>query len=359
VKGWRGWFTRGEPGEPGGADDPHEDVTAVLERYAARRYAAQPVRPWMLVASRVGLWGAVVVGALGGMAGCLGGTGGDAEPVAASDGPDPAVVPAQVAGVAEDVVEEWLLAERGDEGRLAGLFVESPELPTRLGGREVRQVRTVAGQLVQPGYWSVTVVADLARPVEPAEPAEDPVEGSPDPEPEPFTWYVEVGIVGDPRSGLAALRTPAIMPGPPAVAEGWSSNAQRWESPDEDDELARTVEGFLDALLAGEGDPQRYLAPGVEMAAVDPPPLEAVVLDELAVDELDDGRLRVQARVTGLTAGEEEQPLAYELVIRWGERYEVLQLWGSSTLAGQPPPTTPDAAGEASAAGDPGDAGGD
>jgi hypothetical protein len=337
-------FGRFSRGEPGGADEPRDDVTAVLESYASRRYAAQPVRPWMLVASRVGLWGAVVVGALGGIAGCLGATGSDAEPVLADPGPDPTIVPAQVAGVAEEVVEEWLLAERGDEDRIAGLFVEPPDLPLRLGGREVRQVRAVAGQLVQPGYWAVTVAADLARP---GEEPEVVVEGSDpfdDEEPELFTWYVEVGIVGDPRTGLAALRTPAVMPGPPPVAAGWSSNDQRWESPDEDDDLARAVEGFLDALLAGEGDPQPYLAAGVEMAAVDPAPLERVQLDELAVDELDDGRLRVQARVTGVTAGEQEQALAYELVVRWGDdRYQVLQLWGASTLAAQPPPPEPEA----------------
>jgi hypothetical protein len=338
VKRFLGRFAKDEPDR---ADDPQEDVTHLLDAYAARRYVADPVRPWMLVASRIGLWGAVCLGALGGLAGFLSGGDGEAEAAAPEAAPDPAVVPAQVASMAELVVEEWLTAERADEDRLVGLFVEPPELPERLDGRDIERVRTVAGQLVQPGYWSVTAAVDLVQDIEDPPPdaaTGDAATGDED-GPEQLTWFVEVGIVGDPTTALAALRTPAIMPAPPSVEDGWSSTTQRWESPDGEDELAQTVDGFLNALLAGEGDPGRYLASGVEIAPVDPAPLDAVFVNELAVEELEDGRLRVQARVTGVVTEGQEQPLAYELVARWSDdRYEVLQLWGSSTLAGQPAP---------------------
>jgi hypothetical protein len=330
--------------ERDGGADPESDVAELLESYAARRYAARPVRPWMLVASRLGLWAAVGVGAIGGLVGLLSGGDGEAEAVAEAP-PDPAIVPAQVASVAEMVVREWLVATQADEDRMAELFVEPPELPRGVGGRRIRHVQTVTGQLVQPGYWTVVAAADLTRPATTTTTEIGLGDGQDghggqsgqDEQREEVTWFVEVGIVGDPRTTLTALRTPAIVPEPPPAEQGWASTTQRWQVPGPGDDLAQAVSGFLNALLAGEGDPGRYAASGVDISAVDPPPLQSVAIDQLAIEDLEDGRLRVQARVTGAVSEDQEQPLAYELVVRWrDDRYEVLQLWGSSTLAAQP-----------------------
>lgn len=329
-----------------GSEDPRAAMAGILQRIASQRYAAEPVRPWMLIASRVALWGAVAVGAFGGVVGCL--SDGEGQPEARTTAPpDPAIVPAQVSSVAELVVREWLTATEEDDDRLLGLFVEPPELPRRTAPREVRQVRTVRGQLVQPRYWSVTVAAELATEIEVTdevteesadETTVDPATGEVIEARDVATWFVEVGIVGDPTRALAALRTPAIMPGPPAVDEGWSYTAEPWDIPQPGDELVPTIEGFLAALLANEGDPARYLARGVHIPAADPAPLESVAVDELSVEELEDGRRRVQVRATGFTGADVEQPLAYELVVQWrGDRYEILEVWGSSTLTGLPP----------------------
>jgi hypothetical protein len=348
----------GEPyvDEPDGVEDSESGLAGLLERVASQQYRAEPVRPWMLIASRVALWGAVALGAFGGVVGCLGNGEGQAEAPTTAP-PDPAIVPAQVSSVAELVVREWLTATETDDERLVGLFVEPPQLPRGLAPREVQQVRTVAGQLVQPRYWSVTVAAEMSVEVEVDATEEtvttDPVTGEEiTTTEEELTWFVEVGIVGDPTRALAALRTPAIMPGPPAVDEGWSYTAEPWVVPQQGDDLAPTVEGFLAALLADEGDPGRYLAPGVEIPAADPPPLAEVFVEEVSADEQEDGLWRVQVRATGVTAAEEEQPLAYELVVRWrGDRYEVVELWGASTLTGLPPEPSGAAGGSPPASG--------
>lgn len=304
------------------------------------QYAPEPVRPWMLVGSRVLLWGAVAVGATGGLVGCLAKTRAPEAPVVAAD-PDPALVPPQVTATAEHIVERWLMATTEDESEMEELFVEPPDLPSQLAGRYVLDVRTVASLLVGERYWSVTVAAEMEQALE-TEPTEGspPAEDTEDPDDEdsssgPFTWYVEVGVVGDPSSGLRAHRTPAIMPPPPAVADDRSSTSEPWRLADQQDDLVQTIDGFLDALLAGRGDPDRYFVEELDVRAIEPAPLEDVFVQEVAVQELDDDVTRVQAKVTGFTEAGGEQPLAYELDVRWtGQEYEILRQWGSATLAG-------------------------
>jgi hypothetical protein len=244
---------------------------------------------------------------------------------------DPRVLPAQVARVAEHTVERWLTATGEDEGEVAELFVEPPELPGQLEGRNVVDVHTVAGNASGERYWSVTVAADLEQQLEPTD---EEVESGDVPEPEYFTWYVEVGIFGDPARGLVALRTPAVMPAPPGVDEEGrpASTDEQWESRAEDDPLASTIDEFLDALMAGEGNPDRYLASG-DIDPIEPAPFDDVHLGDMAVEELDDGTVRVQVMVVGETGVGIEQPLAYEIVLGLnGDEYVILSHWGSATL---------------------------
>lgn len=306
-------------------------------------YRVTPVRPLSQRAARIALWGAVGIGAVGGVLGVLRPPVQQVEAVV-EQSDDDATVPAPVAGMAELVVQEWLTvdADEGDtdDDLLDRLFVEPIDgAGSSRGDLVVDRVTTVSGQARHDGYWAVTVAADVVETV--------PVPGGEDGEVEqrPSTWFVEVAIVGDAGGGLAALTAPAVVPAPPEVTTGWKPSAERPRSAD-DGPLSTTVQGFLDALLAGGGDPSRYMAPGREVSAVSPSPFELVELVELSADELPDGTTRVLAEVVATTPGGTTTGLTYEIVLEeWADRWEVAQFAGAPTLlVGEPP--ADDAAGD-------------
>lgn len=307
---------------------------------ASEHYLSRPVRPVAQLGARVGLWSAVVLGCLGGLVG-LAGPSDDVAPRVAGRSADDSFVPAPVAGMAETAVEAWLApamlrdpqvaeADGESEGEtnedvLGDLFIERPSTSQIDAERlSVRDVLTVAGRRLDEGYWTVTVAAEVVETIDDvAQPAS--------------TWYVEVGIVGDPEGGLAALTTPAVVPAPPGVVTNLRPSSPLPGPPEDGDPVAATVEGFLDALLAGDGDPARYLAPRVTMEAASPAPFVDLELLEMAVEEVNErgqeGDIRVWATVRATTAGESSQMLAYELVvIERVDRWEILELSGARTV---------------------------
>ena len=198
-------------------------------------YAVRPVRPVTQLAARVGLWLAVGLGAIGGIAGLL-------RPVpraATEDVVDATLdavnldmglgVPAPVAGTAERAVEAWLEASDEEEkDDLRRLFVERPVLDNVDTSRiTVLELQTVAGErLYRDGYWTVTVAVDLF---------ETTTSGETLPQ---TTWYVEVGIVGDVSDGLKALTTPAVVPAPLGVPDRWYPAADTPGTPPSDSPVA-------------------------------------------------------------------------------------------------------------------------
>jgi hypothetical protein len=319
------------------AFDPAAGVLDVEE--PTRHYAVRPVRPVAQLAARVGLWGAVGFGCLGGFVGLV-------RPAPAADLPavvetDTAAVPSPVTGVAELVVTRWLTATEEDQDRLDALFVDGVTVDD--GGAQgliVGDVTAVAGRRIEEGYWAVTVAAEVT---EPAAPQAADTDAAGNAEAPTTTWFVEVGIVGDADGGLAALTTPAVLPAPPTVSDGWQrDDAGAW-TPDEDDPVVATIEGFLTALLTGEGDPSRYLAPGGSIVPADPPPFtELVVMQMAAVGNSDDTEVRAWTQVQVTTPGGARRVVAYEVVIaRRVDRWEVVELSGVPTRVDRPADTDP------------------
>jgi hypothetical protein len=416
----------GHDGGVGGEDQRDIDVIAELAERSP--YPVRPVHPTVSVVLRVGLWAAVSVGATGGVVGLLGVGRGDGEAEGSAPVEDPALVPGQVAGMAELVVGEWLVATEDAEAQIEPLFVEAPTLPSEaaVGDRLVERVTAVGGERVSDGYWAVTVAVDLLdvtpEGVEPAPtegaastdeaptdevptdevPAEEtptgevpidgasadealadgagtgelppgddsglaeslapaeggfPGSGSPagdaavagedsvrdgegsgsTPDAHRTRWFVEVGIVGEPGGSLVALRTPAVVPMASEVAEGWSSRAEEAVEVGPDDPETRTIEDFLRTVLVGRGDPTRYVAEGVEIAAADPLPFSGLQVQSLTVEDLGRRVIRAQAYVEATTQAGATQFAAYEVVAKWrGGRLEVLELWGAASLAERP-----------------------
>jgi hypothetical protein len=103
--------------------------------------------------------------------------------------------------------------------------------------------------------------------------------------------------------------------------------------------VAATVQGFLEALLAGGGDPGRYLAPGVVMTAAEPAPFDTVEVREMAVEEMENDEIRIVAKVLATTPGGIQRIVSYELAAKpRADRWEILLLWGAPTITGVPVP---------------------
>lgn len=288
-------------------------------------------RPGLQRVVQAALWLAVGLGAVGGAVALLGLSGGEAEAVVV-DADDQvagaAAVPAPVTETAEMAVETWLTATEDDAGLLDGLFVEEVALRPADDGTqvEVGRLTSVAAHLVEEGYWVVTVRADVV----------ESVGGEARP---PAAWYVEVGIVGDVGAGLAALSTPGVVPAPPASFEGWASSRPTLSAPDDDDPVAATVEGFLRAVLTGQGDTSPYLAPGAVITGASPPPFADVAISQMATEEQDGGELHVWVDVVATTPAGREQPASYELVASpRADGWEIASLWGAPSLRSAPAP---------------------
>jgi hypothetical protein len=299
-------------------------------------YAVRPVRPVAQLAARIGLWGAVGLGCLGGLFGLVRPSPA-AEVPAAVQATDASVVPAPVTGVAERVVATWLTATDGDQEQLNELFVDGVSLDgADTSGLTVGDVTAVAGRRIQDGYWTVTVAAEVSEPV--PTPVGGAEAASDESAVRASTWYVEVGIVGEVDGGLAALTTPAVVPAPPADADGWQRSDKGAQTPDDDDPVVVTIQGFLTALLTGEGDPARYLAPGGSIVAADPPPFtEVLILQMAAVPSDDETEVRAWTQVRVTTPGGSRHVVAYEVVVaRGADRWEVVELSGVPTVVEAP-----------------------
>ncbi len=337
----------------GGRGSASEGVTPTTKRRRQpapalpEHYVARPARPIAQLAARTGLWTAVALGCVGGCVGMLRPTPEAAAPVAADT--EDGQVPAPVAGVAERAVQAWLVADAGDQATLDEMFVDPPaadELAT--DGLSVAGAAAVAGRATGPARWSVTVAAEVAEAGRGADDGELLGEPAPDDDaaaalPTAATWYVEVTVVGDAATGLQALTTPAVVPAPAAAGSGWEPDRDGAHAPDPSDPVVATIEGFLAALLTGQGDPARYLSPGVEIGRLDPAPFVGISVSDVAIRTGTDsaaGLARAWAEVQVTTARGARQVLAYELTLaeRSG-RWEVRELAG--VRPGTPPTTTP------------------
>jgi uncharacterized membrane protein YgcG len=352
----------GRAGETGWPPPDEAELLDTPGSLLPERYESRPVRPFTAIAIRVVLWAAVAFGCVGGIVGIL-------RPPPKAAAPQVSVppgvvgVPAPVAGQAELVVREWLTATPDEEDELLGLFVERPVLDgLSAGDLSVGRVTTVAGRVLQEQYWAVTVVAEVTETVpvvDPDDPGAGEDGGGERTERQTRDWYLEVPIVGDPEKGLLALTAPAVLPAAPTSSTGWEASVHDPVKPSDDDATLRTVQGFLEALLAGTGDPGRYVAPRVHVTPAAPPLFEDVEVVDLAIDKLHEGEYRVLARIDATTPGGARQQFSYELVVvERVDRLEITQFSGAPTMvAGSARP--PDEEGQQGDAGGSGGTGAD
>lgn len=292
------------------------------------RYPTRPVRPAAQTAARVGLWALVALGALGGCVGVLRPPVEAQAPATPSTGDD-ADVPAPVAGMAERAVAAWLTAGDDDAALLDSLYLDPPQASQiDTENLTVEDVSTVAARSVDDGYWAVTVAADV---VEQPGVSDDGEEAAP----VLAVWYVEVGIVGDVEEGLSAVETPSIVAPPSPVADDWLPDRDSADTPAPGDPLVASVEDFLRAFLTGRGDPARYVAPGLDVVALDPAPFADIFVVEMAVERHDDTSATVWTEVEVTTSAGARQVVAYDMALaQRSGRWEITEMPGVATRLG-------------------------
>ncbi|MEH0424695.1 conjugal transfer protein [Streptomyces sp. B21-083] len=234
------------------------------------------------------------------------------------------MVSADPAGYAQVFVDAWLRSSADDalsaQARLAQSMAPDVELPGPAAGVQPvpRSVTAVRSAQRASGAWSVTVAAQYA---------------------DGRLRYYAVPVSAD-RAGASFTVTgsPSVVAGP-APAEAPTS-PYGVSVPQGD--LSSAVGEFLTAYLAGAGEVDRYLSPGVRLTAVSPAPYTAVTVQQVSAAEeaaagqvpADGTKVRVLVQVEARDA-QGRWPLAYELALtaRSG-RWEVSALESGAILSG-------------------------
>jgi hypothetical protein len=284
-----------------------------------------------------GLWGLLAIAVVVGLVNCAG-TPSAAPPADTGDAPMPMVPPP--GGCAELVVAAWLAGD-------TGLLADVPGVPRRQPEPGRRQATRTYTAAVTPGEhaWGYLVGADVHV-------SEETPEGDLQWQPAGTQFFMVTMVASDAASGCQGWR-PAALPAQvpaPQLGGGDASVPYPESLPDSGTELSQTLEAFFNGLLAGTGDLERYVAPGVAIPALAPPPYQQVSVTELrARVELPaevpaDGTV-AQVLVT-VAATDDDLPLVYPVTVGVrGGRWEVVAietLVGSAVLAEGEPTTSVD-----------------
>jgi hypothetical protein len=293
--------------------------------------------------ARTSAWGLIASGPVLGVAALLGSSApAEGRPMAAPA--HKAVSERSPAGFAQLYVAAYLEAGHGTERSLAAYFSGSVTLTNDPGTRSATRTVAVASRQVQPGYWSVTVAAQVARknakgawvdvglqyyqvPVQVLGPASAGGAGRP----------------GAAELGYISTALPAQVAAPASLnASNLGYGTNRGNNPA--DPATQTVSGFLGAYLTGDGALDRYTSPGVALRPVAPAPYTGVEITDIADDSgnasstavpADGARRRVLATVTAKDGSGASYPLNYALTLRSrGGRWEVAALDAAPQLQG-------------------------
>ncbi|MFE2603604.1 conjugal transfer protein [Streptomyces mirabilis] len=229
-----------------------------------------------------------------------------------------AAAAADPAGYAQVFVDAWLRSSAGDansaQARLAQSLAPDVDLPDPVASAQPKPTAVTAVRSAQreDGEWAVTVAAQYA---------------------DGRLRYFVVPVTAD-ASGASFTVTgaPGAVAGPARAAVGKSPYGVSVSS---DGALSLAVGEFFGAYLAGAGEVDRYLAPGVKLSPVSPAPYTAVAVQRVsAVEEAaavgkvpaDGTAVRVLVQVEARDSGG-RWPLGYELTLKARSgRWEVAAL---------------------------------
>jgi hypothetical protein len=214
---------------------------------------------WRVRLGTAALWTLIALAAAGGLRGLAGAPG----PATAAP---PAAVDPGTGGFAAQFVTVYLDASAGQEDSLRPFYRGAVDLSAVPAGRYVSHAAAVASQPLAPGYWAVTVAADLLVAV----PGGYRDEG---------TSYYQVGLFRSP-SGLVATGLPSLVAAPAA------GTPPALELPAPSSPPAGPVGAVLTAFLQGFLTPQGRAANAGAAGSVrppSPPPFAAVTVTAVTI----------------------------------------------------------------------------
>ncbi|MGC0380035.1 conjugal transfer protein [Streptomyces sp. SAI-129] len=279
----------------GEVDEPQETPADEPDETGWKTSTAQMAGLSRLV--RAGVWALVVSGPVLGALAFLSSSApaqGAAKPAAAASPASP-VGPA---GFAELFVSAYLQAGQGTERDLAPYYSGSVALAVKPGTRTATQSTVIASREVQPGYWSVTVAADVTAHDDKGKSTRLGVQ------------YFRVGIQATgpagaggteqgATAGYAATSLPAQVAAPAALKPGGLAYETDRGSSSADPSV-ETARGFLAAYLTGTTELDRYTSPGTRLQPISPAPYAAVKVTGVQDDSSGSGQQKVPADGTVL-----------------------------------------------------------
>ncbi|MEU4084692.1 conjugal transfer protein [Streptomyces aureus] len=229
------------------------------------------------------------------------------------------------AGFAQVFVGAWLRSSANDtstaHARLAQSMGPDVDLPEPVEGTQPRLESVTAVRSTQRSgnAWSVTVAAQYA---------------------DGRLRNYAVPVVADHDGGsFTVAGAPGVVSGP--VRADVPRSPYQLTVPDSD--LVSAVGEFFSAYLAGAGEVDRYLAPGVTLSPLTPVPFRKAMVQQVQAIEADaaDGKIAAEGTVVHVLAQVEARddggrwPLAYELTlaVRSG-RWEVTGLESGTVQEG-------------------------
>lgn len=231
------------------------------------------LRAWRVRLATTGLWVLIALAAAGGLRALVSGV-----PRAA-----PAVAPNAAAGFAEMYVAAFLEAGAGQEATLRAYYPGALDLHGVVpSGRYASHTATVATSEPSPGYWAVTVAAEV-------------LVAAPGGYQRAGTHYYRVGVASA-SGALVATSLPAEVPAPVPAPLPPLAPASLAIPPG--DAVKVAVQRFFDAYLAGNG------IPGAGVSPVTPAPYASVAVVAMAAGPAGaSGSRTVRAEVAATDAG--------------------------------------------------------
>lgn len=248
--------------------------------------------------------------------------------ITTSTAPEPTAAPPAPTTPAEGFAELYVAAYLGRAGHgteeaIAAFYPTTVTLADVTPGAVwVSAITAVAVDERRPGYWAVTVAADVLT------------AGEDGWEPDGSRYYtVGVAETGD---ALAATGLPSQIAAPPPAAEAPEPAVATLGTPD-DEPAVEAAAQFLAAYLTGDGELDRYTAPDIDLDPVEPAPFAEVELTRVGAEPGTTGATLLRAEVTATAANGLTQVLEYSMdVIERDGRFEIAALHPAPPLP-QPP----------------------